>query len=106
MSIQTISDLHLETPKAYDVHEIPAKAPYLALLGDIGLFSHVPQENHESVKFGLNDFFHTGGWDVDAHNERHRRDLEWLNTEVAALEHSDVDIIILRTGAPRGIAVP
>jgi hypothetical protein len=181
MSIQIISDLHLETPKAYDVHEIPAKAPYLALLGDIGyvvshkddcldfltrqlsqfqvvffvpgnheayhsdwpetlrtlrafeeatrgqaslgtfvlldrtafrlpssktiilgcsLFSHVPQESHESVKFGLNDFFHTGGWDVDAHNERHRRDLEWLNTEVAALEHSDVDIVIFTHWSP------
>ncbi|PWY80498.1 acyl-CoA dehydrogenase mitochondrial precursor [Aspergillus heteromorphus CBS 117.55] len=33
---QIVSDLHLEKPKAYDLFEIPAKAPYLALLGDIG----------------------------------------------------------------------
>ncbi|KAL9081697.1 MAG: hypothetical protein Q9159_007116 [Coniocarpon cinnabarinum] len=31
-----LSDIHLETPKAYDVFEIVPKAPYLALLGDIG----------------------------------------------------------------------
>lgn len=36
MLIQILSDLHLEVPKAYDVFEITPKAPYLALLGDIG----------------------------------------------------------------------
>ncbi|KAG6097963.1 hypothetical protein E4U30_000149 [Claviceps sp. LM220 group G6] len=34
--IQIVSDLHLESPKGYDLYDIPAKAPYLALLGDIG----------------------------------------------------------------------
>ena len=34
--IQILSDLHLETPSAYDVFDIPPVAPYLALLGDIG----------------------------------------------------------------------
>ncbi|KAL2796104.1 hypothetical protein BJX66DRAFT_336374 [Aspergillus keveii] len=33
---QIVSDLHLENPRAYDVFDIPPKAPYLALLGDIG----------------------------------------------------------------------
>jgi Calcineurin-like phosphoesterase len=33
---QVISDLHLESPPAYDVYDIPALAPYLCLLGDIG----------------------------------------------------------------------
>ncbi|KAB8345850.1 hypothetical protein FH972_022905 [Carpinus fangiana] len=33
---QLTSDLHLETPKAYDIYEIKPSAPYLALLGDIG----------------------------------------------------------------------
>jgi Calcineurin-like phosphoesterase len=33
---QIISDLHLEAPPAYDLYNIPAPAPYLALLGDIG----------------------------------------------------------------------
>ncbi|KAI0378372.1 Metallo-dependent phosphatase-like protein [Hypomontagnella monticulosa] len=181
MAIQVLSDLHLEAPKAYDVFEITPKAPYLALLGDIGnivshkddclafltqqlrqfrvvlfvpgnheayhsnwpetlkvlrafeeavrgnasigdfvlldrtsfrlpgsntvilgcsLFSHVPKESHETVSFGLNDFFHTGDWDVDAHNEAHRRDLAWLNDEVAALEHADAEIIILTHWSP------
>jgi hypothetical protein len=36
MKIQIISDLHLESPKAYDHYEITPVAPNLALLGDIG----------------------------------------------------------------------
>ncbi|KAJ2983649.1 hypothetical protein NQ176_g539 [Zarea fungicola] len=34
--LQILSDLHLEAPDAYDVFQIEPKAPYLALLGDIG----------------------------------------------------------------------
>lgn len=37
VTIQILSDLHLEVPKAYDLFEIVHKAPYLALLGDIGV---------------------------------------------------------------------
>ncbi|KIW16414.1 hypothetical protein PV08_06466 [Exophiala spinifera] len=40
MAVQVMSDLHLETPKAYDVFTITPKAPYLALLGDIGNIQH------------------------------------------------------------------
>lgn len=36
MDIQILSDLHLESPKAYDAYEITPTAPHLALLGDIG----------------------------------------------------------------------
>ncbi|KAF2278515.1 uncharacterized protein EI97DRAFT_431740 [Westerdykella ornata] len=36
MALQILSDLHLEAPKAYDIFEIAPKAPYLALLGDVG----------------------------------------------------------------------
>jgi hypothetical protein len=35
-TIQIVSDLHLEATNAYETLEIPPKAPYLALLGDIG----------------------------------------------------------------------
>ncbi|KAL4799048.1 acyl-CoA dehydrogenase/oxidase [Aspergillus venezuelensis] len=35
-ALQIVSDLHLEKPRAYDLFHIPRKAPYLALLGDIG----------------------------------------------------------------------
>ncbi|KAL4908811.1 hypothetical protein BDW74DRAFT_187328 [Aspergillus multicolor] len=34
--IQVMSDLHLESPAAYDVFKIDPKAPFLALLGNIG----------------------------------------------------------------------
>ncbi|KAH8432275.1 Ser/Thr protein phosphatase superfamily [Aspergillus melleus] len=33
---QILSDLHLETPNAYDQFRVRPQAPYLALLGDIG----------------------------------------------------------------------
>ena len=36
MALQIISDLHLESPKAYDIFPIIPRAPHLALLGDIG----------------------------------------------------------------------
>jgi predicted phosphodiesterase len=36
VKIQILSDLHLESPAAYDVFEITPTAEYLALLGDIG----------------------------------------------------------------------
>lgn len=35
-AFQILSDLHLENPRAYDLFDIPPKAPCLALLGDIG----------------------------------------------------------------------
>lgn len=183
MSIQILSDLHLESPKAYDVFEITPRAPYLALVGDIGtvvahkadflaflkrqlsqfravlfvpgnheayhstwtetlqtlrefeeevrgddssgefvlldrgsfrvpgcntvvlgcsLFSHVPEDSHESVSFGINDFYHTEGWDVAAHNAAHARDLAWLNDEVTALEKTgeDTEIVIMTHWSP------
>ncbi|KAI1352586.1 Ser/Thr protein phosphatase superfamily [Xylaria sp. FL0043] len=40
VNLQVISDIHLESPKAYDIFEITPKAPYLALLGDVGYVSH------------------------------------------------------------------
>lgn len=36
VSFQILSDLHLEAPMAYDIFNIPARAPNLALLGDVG----------------------------------------------------------------------
>jgi hypothetical protein len=37
VEIQIVSDLHLENPSAYDIFEVTPHAPYLALLGDIGV---------------------------------------------------------------------
>lgn len=64
------------------------------------LFSCVPPESHMAVSMSLNDFFQTGKWDVDAHNEMHRRDVSWLNARVAELESSDVKIAILTHWSP------
>ncbi|KAI9841436.1 MAG: hypothetical protein M1837_000712 [Sclerophora amabilis] len=181
MAVQILSDLHLEAPKAYDIFEIVPKAPYLALLGDVGniashkddclgfftrqlnqfravlfvpgnheayhsnwpgtldilrafeldvrkdtslgefvlldraafqlpgtnvailgcsLFSFVPPESQMAVSLGLNDFFQTSGWDVGMHNEAHKRDLAWLNAQVAELEHFDVKIMIFSHWTP------
>jgi predicted phosphodiesterase len=36
MDLHILSDLHLESPKGYDFFTIQPRAPYLALLGDIG----------------------------------------------------------------------
>ena len=181
MTVQILSDLHLECPKAYDVFKIVPKAPYLALLGDMGniashkndclafltvqlnqfravlfvpgnheayhsnwpdtldilrtfgqdvrkdkslgefvlldraafrlpdtnvvilgcsLFSSIPPESLMAVSFGLNDFLQTSDWDVGMHNEAHKRDLAWLNAQVAELEQSDVKIMIFSHWSP------
>jgi predicted phosphodiesterase len=181
MAVQILSDLHLEAPKAYDVFNVMPKAPYLALLGDIGnvashkedflafltrqlnqfraallipgnheayhsnwsetlsilltferdvrnntslgdfivldrgiygipdtnivilgcsLFSYIAAENAMAVSLRLNDFFVINDWDVDSHNEAHKRGIAWLNTQVAELEKSDVRIIIFTHWSP------
>jgi Calcineurin-like phosphoesterase len=181
MALQVISDLHLESPKAYDIFPIIPRAPHLALLGDIGnitphkadflaflthqlmqfrtvlfvpgnheayssewpvalailrvfeeevrshsalgefvlldravfrlpdtdvailgcsLFSSIPPESETAVSMGLNDFFQTEHWDVSAHNAAHRRDVAWLNAQVADLEQSNIKIIILTHWSP------
>lgn len=64
------------------------------------LFSHVPPESHAAVGTGLNDFYQTARWDVDAHNEMHKRDLAWLNEQVAGLEGSDARIAIFSHWSP------
>lgn len=181
MAVQILSDLHLEAPKAYNIFEIVSKAPYLALLGDIGniaphkddciafltqqlkrfravlfipgnheayqsnwpetldilrtfeqdvrnntslgefvlldraifelpgtnvvilgcsLFSFIPPESEMAVSFGLNDFFQINDWGVAAHNEAHRRDVAWLNAQVAELQQRDVKMMILSHWSP------
>lgn len=64
------------------------------------LFSHVSPESRKEVSLGLNDFYQTDKWDVDAHNEMHKRDLSWLNAQVADLEGSDARIAIFSHWSP------
>lgn len=171
IQLQILSDLHLETPAVYDIYEINPKAPYLALLGDIGyvkdegffpflrkqlevfrivflvlgnhepyhsswadaksnvkrfiddmdglsrngqalgslvlldqtrydisptvtilgctLFSHVAEEQRESVDFGLNDFYHIRDWTLEAHQRAHAADVDWLNEEIDSIVQSE-----------------
>lgn len=48
MAVQIISDVHLESPMAYDVFDITPTAPYLALLGDIG---YIEAHNTDCLAF-------------------------------------------------------
>ena len=166
VSIQVMSDLHLESGSGYETFIIEPRAPYLALLGDIGntrdpklypfletqlrqfqkvffllgnhepyhssypaskqrvtsfknswnekrdseasrgefvflnqtryditenvtvlgctLFSHITPEQHETVSFGLWDFYDIAEWTVEDHNKAHLSDLEWLHSQLSA----------------------
>ena len=39
------------------------------------LFSSISTENAMAVSLVLNDFFVINDWDVDSHNEAHKRDI-------------------------------
>ncbi len=49
---------------------------------------------------GINDFYQISDWTADMHNDVHRRDVAWLNAQVADLEQSDVNIIIFSHWSP------
>jgi predicted phosphodiesterase len=63
------------------------------------LFSSISAESYTAVSLG-NDFLFTNDWDVNSHNSVHKRDIAWLNTQVAKLELSDVDIMIFTHWSP------
>ena len=71
----------------------------IVILG-CSLFSSIPPESHMAVSLGLNDFFQTKDWEVGAHNDAHKRDVAWLNAQVADLEQSDVKIMIFSHWSP------
>lgn len=184
LRLQILSDLHLESPQAYDIFYISPQAPFLALLGDIGyvtdegfflflrkqlaifrivflvlgnheayhsswietkssvnrfkddidesirrgealgklvlldqtrydispkltilgctLFSHVSHEQTESVSFGLNDFYNTRDWSIEAHQEAHFADITWLNEEIDSISRLEPDrkVIVLTHYCP------
>lgn len=81
MSIQILSDLHLEIFAGYDTHEITPTAPYLALLGDIGTFGKHEAEVLEFLTRQLRLFRVV--FFVPGNHEAYRT--TWDNT-IAALE--------------------
>ena len=66
------------------------------------LFSKVTPEQREHVSSGLNDFRQIEGWSVELHNEAHKRDIEWLDGQVQAIERNEPKrkIVILTHYAP------
>ncbi|KAF7888301.1 uncharacterized protein EAF02_002842 [Botrytis sinoallii] len=46
------------------------------------LFSHISDEQRQSVSLFCSDFSETLEWDIDAHNASHLEDLIWLNAQV------------------------
>jgi len=71
----------------------------ITILG-CSLFSFISPENRLAVSHGLNDFFQINDWDTAMHNNTHKRDLAWLNGQVADLEDSDVKIMIFSHWSP------
>ncbi|RFU26965.1 hypothetical protein B7463_g9365, partial [Scytalidium lignicola] len=64
------------------------------------LFSSISAESEMAVGLGLNDFFDINNWDVNSHNEAHKMDIAWLNTQVAELEQLNVRIMIFTHWSP------
>lgn len=56
MAVQILSDLHLEAPKGYDIFKIIPKAPYLALLGDVGNIATHKDDYLAFLTLQLNQF--------------------------------------------------
>ena len=82
---------------------IPSQGRGDVLVLGCSLFSYVPPERAADVEIGLNDFYRTGdGWDVDAHNRAHRRDVAWLNEQVAKVDQDSkvADVVILTHWSP------
>lgn len=60
------------------------------------LFSHVPEEQRESVTLKVSDFSafgpgsgHIDDWDITAHNAAHAEDLMWLNETVRQITQEE-----------------
>ncbi|TEY67271.1 hypothetical protein BOTCAL_0128g00270 [Botryotinia calthae] len=53
------------------------------------LFSHVHDEQRQSVSLFCSDFSETLEWVIDAHNASHREDLTWLNAQVERIERDE-----------------
>lgn len=87
VAVQILSDLHLESPKSYDLFEIEPTAPYLALLGDIGNIEKHKDDCLAFLKKQLHQF--TAVLFVPGNHEAY--DSSWLVT-VAILQGFEEDI--------------
>ncbi|CAK7230007.1 hypothetical protein SBRCBS47491_007441 [Sporothrix bragantina] len=81
----------------------PVTAPPVIVVG-CSLFSYAPPQHAAAIYQGMNDFRLTGGgWDVDAHNDAHARDRQWLNQVVTSMTLNgapDLRIVVLTHWSP------
>ncbi|KAK0635118.1 Metallo-dependent phosphatase-like protein [Bombardia bombarda] len=92
---------HSSWPKTLDIlHAFQRESSAPSKDPSLGEFVLLDRGSHMAVSMGLNDFYHIDKWDVDAHNEMHKRDLSWLNMQVAGLEGSDARIAIFSHWSP------
>jgi len=66
----------------YDINE------QVTILG-CTLYSNVTPEQHDSVSFGLNDFYYIEKWTVEDHNAAHRSDVEWLREQFYKIHQNE-----------------
>ncbi|OGM50727.1 hypothetical protein ABOM_000538 [Aspergillus bombycis] len=86
VQLQILSDIHLESPAAYDVFKIDPKAPFLALLGDIGyvkdegffLFLRTQLENFRLVflVLGNHEAYHSSWTETKSDIQRFKGDID------------------------------
>lgn len=53
------------------------------------LFSHISDEQRDTVSLSVSDFSNIVSWSVDRHNAAHRAGLAWLNAEVDAIARDE-----------------
>lgn len=53
------------------------------------LFSFIRSEQRESVARFVSDFSNINDWTVESHNVAHRKDLQWLNSQVSQCEQKE-----------------
>ncbi|GKT51495.1 uncharacterized protein ColSpa_11676 [Colletotrichum spaethianum] len=61
------------------------------------LFSNIPDSKLTPVSNGLNDFREIDDWTVEEHCQRHKEDLEWLNTRIKAIAEDPRRKIVILT---------
>lgn len=95
LRLQILSDLHLESPAAYDVFNINPKAPFLALLGDIGyvvdegFFAFLRKQlatfQVVSLVLGNHQACHSSWTETKSHVERFKHDIDEASRRGEAL---------------------
>lgn len=95
--LQILSDLHLESPVAYDIFDNNPKAPFLALLGDIGCvmnegFFHFLRKQLAIFQvvflvLGNHEAYHSSWTETKSKVKRFKHDIDESSGEVRCLEN-------------------